>query len=163
AIGKTCAAITVDTRDSAVMAQALGTDWDTTKGPQPDVWVPDSTAWVDRASTAPTAERMMPDLQPSLARSPTVIAMPKPMAEALGWPDKDLSWQDLINKIASDPAGWGKYGKQEWGPFRFGMTDPLKSTAGLLSLMAILDQNDDGDVDADEKQTVFQLKQRRAL
>ena len=52
------------------MAQALGTDWDTKAGSPPDVWVPDSTAWVRRASTAAIAERMMPDLQPMLARHP---------------------------------------------------------------------------------------------
>ena len=47
---------------------------------------------------------MMPDLQPSLARSPAILAMPKPMAQALGWPTGDLSWQDLINKVAVDPG-----------------------------------------------------------
>jgi Ca-activated chloride channel family protein len=43
------------------------------------------------------------------------------------------------------------------------MTDPLTSTAGLLSLMAILDLNDDGEVSADEQATVFKLKQLRAI
>jgi Ca-activated chloride channel family protein len=151
-------------RDSALMAQALGTDWDPKSlGTPPDVWAPDSTAWVRRASTAPVAERMMPDLQPSLARTPAVVAMPKPMAEALGWPNGDVSWQDLINTVAADPAGWGKYGKPQWGPFRFGMTDPLKSTAGLLSLMAVLDSNDDGEVAPAEQDTVYKLKQERAV
>jgi Ca-activated chloride channel homolog len=163
-VGGTCVNVAIRTRDSAVMAQQLGTDWDTkANGVQPDVWVPDSVAWVNRASTAAVAERMMPDLQPSLARSPAVIAMPKPMAEALGWPTGDLSWQDLINKIAADPQGWAKYGKADWGKFRFGMTDPLDSTAGLLSLMAILDGNDDGEVTPDEQSTVFKLKQLRAV
>jgi Ca-activated chloride channel family protein len=163
AVGKTCASVTVETRDSAVLAQSLGTDWDNTKGAPPDVWVPDSTAWVDRASTAPLAEQMMPDLQPSLARSPTVIAMPKPMAQALGWPTGDVSWTDLINKVASDPQGWAKYGKPEWGAFKFGMSDPLKSSSSLLSLMAVLDSDDDGEVTAAEQDTVFRLKQDRAV
>jgi Ca-activated chloride channel family protein len=163
AVAKTCASVSVVSRDSAVMAQALGTDWDTTKGAAPDVWVPDSTAWVDRASTAPVAERMMPDLQPSLARSPTVIAMPKPMAQALGWPAGDVSWTDLINKVAADPTGWAKYGKPEWGGFKFGMSDPLQSTSSLLSLMAVLDGDDDGEVTAAEQDTVFRLKQDRAV
>lgn len=163
-VGGTCAAVEVESRDSAIMAQTLGTDWDTKSGgAPPDAWVPESTAWVRRASTAATAERLMPDLQPSLARTPAVIAMPRPMAEALGWPDADVSWQDLINKVAADPAGWGKYSKREWGAFRFGMSDPLKSTAGLLSLMAILDGNDDGEVAADEQATVYKLKQYRAV
>jgi len=164
AVNGTCVSVNVRTRDNAVMAQELGTDWDAkSSGAPPDVWVPDSTAWVRRASIASTAERMMPDLQPSLAKTPAIIAMPKPMAEALGWPTGDVTWQDLINKRATDPAGWAKYGKPNWGKFRFGMTDPLASTAGLLSLMAILDSDDDGEVTPAEEDTVYKLKQLRSV
>jgi Ca-activated chloride channel homolog len=158
-----CARVEISGRETASMAQALGTDWDTKAGSPPDVWVPDSTAWVRRASTAAIAERMMPDLQPMLARTPSVLAMPKPMAEALGWPGGDLSWQDVINKVAADPQGWAKYGKGDWGKFKFGMSDPLQSTAGLLALMAILDGNDDGEVTAEEQATLAKLKQERAV
>ncbi|MGC9667756.1 substrate-binding and VWA domain-containing protein [Planosporangium sp. 12N6] len=160
-----CAAVELTAKDSAVMAQILGAngDWDTrTAGPAPDVWVPDSSAWVRRASTAAIAERMMPDLQPSLARTPAVIAMPRPMAETLGWPKAQLTWQDVINKFADGTNGWKAYDK-DWGPFRFGMTDPLKSTAGLLALMAVLDGNDDGEVSPDEQSTVLRLKQVRSV
>jgi Ca-activated chloride channel family protein len=158
-----CAHVTVTGRDTAVMAQALGTEWDAKTGTAPDVWVPDSTAWVRRASTAAIAERMMPDLQPSLARTPSVLAMPKPMAQALGWPDGEISWQDMINKVAADPQGWAKYNKPDWGKFKFGMSDPLQSTAGLLALMAILDGNDDGEVTPDEQATLAKLKSERAV
>ncbi|MFI5907727.1 substrate-binding and VWA domain-containing protein [Dactylosporangium sp. NPDC051541] len=158
-----CAHVAVSARDTAGTAQALGTEWDAKAGTAPDVWVPDSSAWVRRASTAAIAERMMPDLQPSLARSPSVLAMPQPMAEALGWPGKDLTWQDMINKVAADPQGWAKYGKADWGQFKFGMSDPLQSTAGLLALMAMLDGNDDGEVTPDEQATLAKLKQERAV
>ncbi|MFG2040178.1 substrate-binding and VWA domain-containing protein [Dactylosporangium sp. NPDC048998] len=163
AVAGQCAHVSVSGRDTAVMAQALGTEWDPKTGTAPDVWVPDSSAWVRRASTAAIAERMMPDLQPSLARTPSVLAMPKPMAEALGWPDSEISWQDMINKVAADPDGWAKYSKPEWGKFKFGMSDPLQSTAGLLALMAILDGNDDGEVTPDEQATLAKLKQERAV
>jgi Ca-activated chloride channel family protein len=161
-----CASVEVAAQESAVMAQTLGAngDWDTrTGGPAPDVWVPDSSAWVRRASTAAIAERLMPDLQPSIARTPAVIAMPKPMAEALGWPNTQLTWQEVINKFASSPDGWKAVNKPEWGAFKFGMTDPLKSTAGLLALMAVLDGNDDGEVGTDEQNAVLKLKQARAV
>ena len=104
----------------------------------------------------------MPDLQPSLARTPAVIAMPRPMAEALGWPRTQLSWQDVIDKFAGNPDGWAKFGKN-WGPFKFGMTDPLKSTPGLLALMAILDGNDDGEITPDEQASVLRLMQVRSI
>ena len=158
-----CAHVAVSARDTATMAQALGSQWDNKAGTPPDVWVPEAAAWVRRASTAAIAERMMPDLQPSLARTPSVLAMPKPMAEALGWPTADVSWQDMINKVAADPQGWAKYNKTDWGPFKFGMSDPLQSTGGLLALMAILDGNDDGEVTPDEQATLAKLKQERAL
>jgi Ca-activated chloride channel family protein len=162
-VAGTCVSVSVVAKDSAVMAQALGTNWDeAANGPLPDVWVPESTAWVRRASSAAIAERMMPDLQPSLARSPAVIAMPKPMAEALGWPKVQVSWQDVITKYAATPGEWGKLGKP-WGDFRFGMTDPLKSTAGLLALMAIQDVDDDGEVTDAELAGVLKLKQVRAV
>jgi Ca-activated chloride channel family protein len=158
-----CAAVEVEARDPAVMAQALGTDWDDKSGgPPPDAWVPDSGAWVRRASSASLAERMMPDLQPSLARTPMVIAMPKPMAEALGWPDTKLTWQDVVTRFAGGADGWKQVGK-DWGPFKFGMTDPLKSTSGLLALMAILDADDDGEITPAEQATVVKLKQVRAV
>ncbi len=60
--------------------------------------------------------------------TPLVIAMPKPMAEALGWPDKALGWSDIL-ALATDPAGWAAYGHPEWGPFRLGKTNPNFSTA----------------------------------
>ena len=50
-----CAPREVAAPDIAVMAQELGTDWDIKSGGlAPDVWVPDSTAWVRRASIAAT-------------------------------------------------------------------------------------------------------------
>jgi len=89
----TCARVIIDARDSAEVSNALAGEWDTkTMGTPPDAWVPDSTAWVRRASADADAERIMPDLQPSLARTPTVIAMPKDMAQAAGMIGKPLKW-----------------------------------------------------------------------
>jgi Ca-activated chloride channel family protein len=62
--------------------------------------------------------------------TPLVIAMPKPMAEALGWPERELGFADLL-PLANDPAGWGSVGHPEWGPFRLGKTNPNFSTSGL--------------------------------
>jgi Ca-activated chloride channel family protein len=154
-----CASVEVLAKDSADMAVALGNEWDPkTGGPAPDVWVPQSSAWVRRAAASSIAEPMIPDLQPSIARSPTVIAMPRPMAEVLGWPKASLTWQDVIDKFATNKAGWAQFGK-DWGAFRFGMSDPAKSTAGLLALTAMFDANDDSEIDDAEQQSVLRLKQ----
>jgi Ca-activated chloride channel family protein len=70
-----------------------------------------------------------------LVLSPVVIAMWKPMAQALGWPDKPIGWSTVI-ALAKDPAGWGAYGHPEWGRFRFGHTHPEYSNSGLISVLA---------------------------
>ena len=164
AVGGRCASVDIESRDSPTIAEALGAAWDIKSGgTAPDVWVPESSAWARHAAVAVQAARMMPELQPSVAVTPTVIAMPKPMAEALGWPGTQPTWQQFVNQIATAPEGWARYGKPEWGPFRFGMTDPQKSTAGLLALMAILDANDDGRVTPEEQAAAVRLSKARAV
>jgi Ca-activated chloride channel family protein len=71
----------------------------------------------------------------SVVLSPVVIAMWKPMAEALGWPGKALGWSDIL-ALARDSRGWATYGHPEWGPFRFGHTSPESSNSGLISIFA---------------------------
>jgi Ca-activated chloride channel family protein len=139
-----CAAVEVVTKSSADVAAALSPTWDPRRdGSRPDVWAPDSTAWTRYASARPTAAGMIPADQPSLARSPVVLAMPRPMAEALGWPQRQVGWNDLATNFGVGSPGWSKYGHPEWGKFRTGMTDPVRSTAGLHALLAITDFNND--------------------
>lgn len=159
AVDGTCASVEVVAKDSAEMAIALQNPWDPkVNGTPPDAWVPQSSAWVRKAASDNDAERIIPDRQPSIARSPTVIAMPKPMAEKLGWPKASLSWEDLINKFSSNKDGWKAFGQPDWGAFKFAMSDPAKSTAGLLSLTAILDPDDDEEISTEAQQTLLKLK-----
>ncbi len=71
-----------------------------------------------------------------LVLSPIVIAMWKPMAEALGWPAKPIGWADIL-KVGADPKGWSTYGRPEWGELKLGHTQPEYSNSGLLSVLAI--------------------------
>jgi len=71
----------------------------------------------------------------NLVLSPVVIAMWKPMAEALGWPSKPVGWAEVL-LLARDPKGWAAFGHPEWGRFRFGHTNPEFSNSGLISLFA---------------------------
>lgn len=157
----TCARVVVESEGSAKVAQDLGTD--ASREP-PDVWVPASTAWAQQAA-ANAAEPLIPDLLPSVARSPTVIAMPAPMAEALNWPDTQVKpdskvrWESLLEEFAGDDAGWARFDRPEWGPFRFGMSDPAVDTAGLLALTAILDSTPDGETSPAELENAFTLSQ----
>jgi Ca-activated chloride channel family protein len=70
-----------------------------------------------------------------LVRSPVVISMWKPMAEALGYGKKPIGWADVLD-LARAPRGWEKAGKPQWGQFKFGHTHPLYSNSGLISVLA---------------------------
>lgn len=71
----------------------------------------------------------------NLVLSPVVIAMWKPMAEALGWPAKPIGWAE-IHALATDTRGWASLGFPQWGRFRFGHTHPDYSNSGMLSILA---------------------------
>ncbi len=71
----------------------------------------------------------------NLVLSPVVIAIWKPMAEAIGWGKKPLGWSDIL-ALARNPKGWSAYGYPQWGKFKFGHTHPEYSNSGLISLFA---------------------------
>ncbi|MGC3990917.1 MAG: VWA domain-containing protein [Chthoniobacteraceae bacterium] len=71
----------------------------------------------------------------NLLLSPVVIAMWKPMAEALGWPGKPVGWSDIL-ALAKTPGGWSARGFSQWGDFKFGHTHPEFSNSGLISIFA---------------------------
>lgn len=134
-----CVDVTVTEKSSGAAQTALARGWDErTDGPRPDVWSPSSSSWPGLLADALRKQDKPPlvaegDL-PSLVRTPLVIAMPKPMAEVLGWPGKQPGWSDLL-ELSRDPKGWGRFGHPEWGPFRLGKTNPELSTSGLHALV----------------------------
>jgi Ca-activated chloride channel family protein len=131
-----CADVTVTSKASGAAMDALAAGWDAKRdgGPAPQVWTPAAASWVTllkQKSTAADKGNVVPDGKiPAVAQSPLVLAMPKPMAEALGWPTKPIGWSDVIG-LTRDPNGWGSVGHPEWGQFRLGKTNPHFSTSGL--------------------------------
>ncbi len=149
-VGGGCAAVAVASTKSGDVANIIGPNWDPKRdGPRPDVWAPDSSTWMRVAQARPDAYDMMPSLQPSLARSPVVIAMPRPMAQSLGWPNAPIDWRSLVTTFSGSHS-WADFKHPEWGKFQIGMTDPTKSTPGLEALLAITDYNDDEQISQDE-------------
>lgn len=71
----------------------------------------------------------------NLVLSPVVIAMWKPMAEALGWGKKPVGWAEIL-ALSRNENGWRAYGYPQWGKFKFGHTHPEYSNSGLISLFA---------------------------
>jgi Ca-activated chloride channel homolog len=101
---------------------------------KPVAWSPASSLW-GRLLNFEADKSLAPDENPSLVRTPLVIAMWEPMARALGWPKKALGFADVL-KLASNPKGWAAYGHPEFGAFRLVHTNPDFSTAGLSAVVA---------------------------
>ncbi|MFV0317905.1 MAG: extracellular solute-binding protein [Microthrixaceae bacterium] len=135
----TCVGVAVRSKASGGAATALAEGWDeATDGPRPALWSPASSAWGavlnQRLSDAGEPPMAAEDPTPFML-TPLVIAMPEPMAQALGWPDTPIGWGDIL-ELAQSPEGWGAKGHPEWGPFRLGKTNPNFSTSGLSALIA---------------------------
>lgn len=135
-----CTAISIVPRPSATALTQLSVEWEPSNGPAPDVWTPSSSTWLASlqgrlAESGRPAVVPVDAKAPSTASSPTVIAMPRPMAQALGWPAKQPSMSDVL-AISTDPRGWGAVGHAEWGRLRIGRTDPTTSDQGLDATIA---------------------------
>ena len=108
---------------------------------QPDVWSPAGSVWLTLLNDQWQAKHSSALIAsgatdtPSLVSSPVVIAMWKPEAEALGWPNKPIGWADIA-ALSTNSQGWAAYGHPEWGDFKFGHTHPDYSNSGLDAVIA---------------------------
>lgn len=137
-LGDRCIFARAQSKASGGAAQLLSSTWDeNAEGPRPVIWSPASAAWGQIVNQR-LAERGEPaivgEARPFM-QTPLVIAMPEPMAEALGWPDAEIGWSDIL-ELARSEEGWAAYGHPEWGPFRLGKTHPNFSTSGMSALIA---------------------------
>lgn len=136
-VGGRCVDVRLLPKAPGSAADALVAGWNASSdGPSPDVWLPGASSWVMlvRTRLAQSAPALIPSDTPGFAQSPFVIAMPRPMAQALGWPDRSIGFSDLV-AIGTDPKGWGSAGHPEWGQLHLGKTNPLLSTTGLHALV----------------------------
>ncbi|HET8949280.1 MAG TPA: VWA domain-containing protein [Solirubrobacteraceae bacterium] len=101
---------------------------------QPVAWSPASSLW-GRLLNFEADRPLVPDENPSIVRTPLVIAMWEPMAKALGHPDKPIGFEDIV-KLARSKAGWADYGLPEYGAFKLVHTNPDYSTSGLSAVVA---------------------------
>lgn len=136
-VGDDCFEVTVNAVSSGAGEQALARGWDErVDGTPPDVWSPAASTWVtllERDLTRRDRPQLVPDGKlASVTSTPLVLAMPRPMAEALGWPKAKIGWADVLT-LAQDPRGWGAKGHPAWGKFTLGKTNPNLSTSGLAA------------------------------
>jgi len=136
--GGGCVFVRPQKKASGGAATLLSTSWDeNVDGHRPVIWTPAASSWGTIVNTRLAAAGQKPIIttgEPFMV-TPLTIAMPKPMADALGYPATPVGWSDIL-KLATDPRGWAAFGHPEWGPFKLGKTNPNFSTSGLNALIA---------------------------
>lgn len=102
----------------------------------PALWIPDSPVWV--AALAEQGQAAFQTDCQSVAQSPLVIAMWRPLAESLGWPGRTLGWLD-VGSLAADPSAWAYYSGGQFGDsLRLGHTHPGLAGTGANTLLAVV-------------------------
>jgi hypothetical protein len=88
---------------------------------EPDVWIPDSSMWLQRLQGASSQLKFAGT---SIASSPVVLALPVPVAAQLAKAGTPLTIASLLAKLAS-------------GTVRPGIVDPNSDSSGLAALLAV--------------------------
>lgn len=131
-VNGTCVAVSVSAVNPAATASAVAakhgvslTGVGSSGGSSvlPDVWIADSSTWLLRLRSE--ASGFVPTDGKSIAQSPVVVAMPVPIAQQVGWPDRKLGWSDLLKKMTTGNS------------LRTGIVDPTRDAAGLAGLLAL--------------------------
>jgi Ca-activated chloride channel family protein len=99
---------------------------------KPELWSPASSLW-GQLLNYESDDLLVEARNPSIVRTPLVIAMWKRLADAYGYPRRKLGFADLA-RLAT--GGWASVGKPDFGPFQYVHTNPDVSTSGLSAVAA---------------------------
>jgi Ca-activated chloride channel family protein len=135
-----CVSVKVQKQSSGAAASLLAADWPkpAKNGARPVIWSPAASTWgavLDQRRADAGKAPYVSTPGKSFMLTPLVIAMPKPMADAIGYPATPIGFSDIL-ALAQDPAGWAGKGHPEWGSFKLGKTNPNFSTSGLSQTVA---------------------------
>lgn len=105
-------------------SRGLTGEWDTVSlGPRPIAWVPDSDVWPQWVTGTEVTADYFSSEPVVLGRSSTVLAVPEPTAEELGWlGGQPPSWDEVLSAAES-------------GAVRVAAANPRASTEGLQSML----------------------------
>ncbi|WP_432833574.1 substrate-binding domain-containing protein [Dactylosporangium sp. CA-092794] len=132
-----CVAVDVTSVGSAEVAAAIAGESGATvpglgqadgKTQVPQIWIPDSSMWLQRMRAA--REDLVPQNAPSLARSPIVLAVPEPTAKELGWLENKVTWKQVLEQIVGDTR------------ITPGIVDPNRDSVGVSTLVAMASVRD---------------------
>jgi hypothetical protein len=118
-----CAQVTVRAVSPAEVTAALARGG----GSGVDAWIPDSALWLDIARSSSAAARLIRPSGITVARSPLVIAMSRPVAGGVPAFGTSVSWRFLLPQTIGGPS-------HALG-LRVQFPDPTQSAAGLATLI----------------------------
>ncbi|HLL66837.1 MAG TPA: substrate-binding domain-containing protein [Micromonosporaceae bacterium] len=127
-----CVAVTVTAADPADVAATVADGFQVSlagvgrpdgRTTVPDVWVPDSTMWLQRLRAA--SPSFVPGDSMPIASSPLVLAMPEPAAAALRGIDGKVTWDVLLATVTRNAN------------LRLGIVEPGRDATGLSGLLAL--------------------------
>ncbi|MFC9251896.1 substrate-binding domain-containing protein [Amycolatopsis thailandensis] len=136
--GGRCAKVEAFKKTSGAALDLIADGWNDIdeNQPEPQVWLPSSSLWLDLLRQRGKGDLVEDGQKISLATSPMVIAMPEPMAKELGWPAKGIGWRDVLE--VNRKGGWGGVDPKnaQWGNFTLGKDNPRRSTSGLAATIS---------------------------
>lgn len=115
-----CYEVRVTARDSEQTAESLVVS---DGSEPPDVWIPQSTIWLQRAQAR--GAWSVPVTGTSIASSPVVLALTKDAATQLGWPAKQPTWSEVLGSSS----------------LKIGMPDPGREPVGVSVLYGVSQLN----------------------
>ncbi|WP_438853506.1 vWA domain-containing protein [Agromyces sp. M3QZ16-3] len=101
---------------------------------RPVVWIPDARSWLGVAREAGGGANV-PAEGSSVGSSDIVLAMPEPLAAAIGWDDEPPTWAEVF-ETADDDQVWADLDHPEWGGFKLGKTSPVIASSGEAAMLA---------------------------
>ncbi|MBS1697497.1 MAG: substrate-binding domain-containing protein [Actinobacteria bacterium] len=129
-----CVTVTATKDKSGESAKRAATGFaDLPAESRPDVWVPDANSWLSAARA--DGSDVVPATGTSIGQSPIVLAMPKPLADAIGWTKNAPTWSEVFAASAKKDV-WSSLGHPEWGAFKLGKTSPQVASSGEAALLA---------------------------
>ncbi|WP_155830311.1 substrate-binding domain-containing protein [Glycomyces tenuis] len=119
-----CVGVEVSDVAAVDAAQSLTGEWDTVSlGKRPIAWVPDSDVWPQWVTGTEVTADYFSSAPVVLGQSSTVLAVPEPVAEELGW-------------IGGEPPSWSEVLEaSEAGEVTIAAANPRTSTEGLQSML----------------------------
>ena len=118
-----CFDVRVSAHESWKVAGVLAGKESAEVDPGPDVWIADSSIWVDYARANAVDAARIPKTYESVASSPTVIAMTAPVASQISGSGR-VGWKRLLQEMNSAQ------------PIKIGFPDPTRNTTGLATMAA---------------------------